>query len=167
MIALLTGILCAIAFRLRGSALFDKWTHTGTMGGRGLWAIVAGGCFAAIHGQWIGILAVPAFFLGSIPGWPDSIDLGRNEGEFWRDFWGQTWRGAVFLAPAAPIAWLVGAAWWPYLIAGALCGAIYWACWEVDFHPISVDDDPATIAPGPPLGELVFGFWLGLIIGVA
>ena len=165
--ALLLAIIGGVAFRIRGSALWDKWTHTGTMGGRGFWALSMGLPVAAMSHSWLALLLVPALFIGSIPGWPDSIDLGQNEGDFWTDLFGQTWRGALFLLPAAPVLWLMDSpVWYLSIFAGAMCGPIYWAAWEVDFKPLYIDDDP-VISNGPPLGEMLFGAWVGLILGIS
>lgn len=150
------ALLCGAAMRLRGSDLWNKWTGTGTTGGRALWSVVVGACIWATYPSYLTLLTIPLLFAGAVPGWPGSIDLGRNEGTWGKDFALMTVRGLLFTFPAgAYMAWLVDPSYLVFAFSGALAGVLYEAAWRI---PVKYEH----LRQGPPLGEFLFGVAVGL-----
>lgn len=134
--ALLNGLgVGAALFRLRGSSSWQEWTGRGLTSIRLLWAgYLALAAYALddgtdadwMHGALV-VALVLALWLGSIFGWWRSLDMGSHEGTAARDVVMHSLRGLVWTGPAALLVWLAGlAAPWPLILAGALCGPIYW-----------------------------------------
>lgn len=161
MLALLSAIACAAAFRLRGDAIWNEWTGSGTTGGRALWAGVVALCLFAAGAGWWAVAAAPILFACAVPGWPGSIDLGRNEGSWLRDFGMMLLRGSLFTMPAgALLVWQVGPEFIPFMLAGWFAAPAYEVGWRV---PVRWE----YLRQGPPLGEFLFGAVIGAAIGAA
>lgn len=160
MLSLFCATACAAAFRLRGDAIWNEWTGTGTTGGRFLWAGVVSLCLFAAGAGWWSLAALPVVFACAVPGWPASIDLGRNEGTWQKDFALMTVRGALFTVPAgALLVWQVGPQFIPFALSGVFAGAAYELGWRL---PIKWE----YLRQGPPFGEFCFGFVVGFFIGI-
>lgn len=126
-------LVLAIGFRIRGDAKFMVWTGRGATTARIVaWATPIG--LTAWHlygGLWyVGLFMGVAAWLGAIAPWWDSIDMGRMEGRWIKDFALQTVRGVIWTAPMAAVALLSAGSPWPLLIAGALCGVVYEIGWR-------------------------------------
>lgn len=157
----LKAIACGSAFRLRGSALWDQWTGTGTTGGRLIWAGTVTLCLFVAGAKLWALAALPIMFLCAVPGWPASIDLGRNEGTWLRDFLIMTARGSLFTLPSgALLVWMVGPQFLPFAASGVLAGVCYEIGWRI---PVRFEH----LRQGPPLGEFIFGALIGGSIGFA
>jgi hypothetical protein len=150
--------LGAVSFRLRGGAI----PLGGTQIARVVYAaLLTAGAFIA-HPAWFMPLLFPALWLGSIPAWWGSIDLGRNEtlrvwgiAPYWTDFARMAVRGFVFVALVFPIAYFFGS-WWPLLLS-----TLAPVCYEVGWRTPS---DIRFLKRGPEVGEAIFGALLGLTI---
>lgn len=145
----------AVAFRLRGSALVGDLAPA-LMPGRHLWAVAMTGLAIWLAG-WSPdlLLLAPAFFLGAVPGWKSTIDLGRVEGSKVRDALVMVVRGLVWTLPAGAVLWFFGPGTsWTFGLAGLLCPLLYEIGWRV---PLRIPH----LRQGPELGELLFGGWLG------
>lgn len=158
---LLSSFLCAVAFRLRGSELWDVWTHTGTIGGRVLWAVCVSFCLFVTGCSIWSLAVVPILFLSAVPGWPQSIDLGSNEGTWMRDFWMMAARGLLFTLPAGLLLSIFHSPW--FLIfgfSGFLAGVMYTLGSKIPFKIKHLEQ-------GPALGEALFGGLVGLSIATS
>lgn len=171
MVALAIILACAAAFRLRGSELWNDLTHTGTTGGRLLWAATLGVsmqvAFDHVFYAWTLPLFVALAFVAAIPGWPDSIDLGRNEGSFLEDFAYHSLRGCLFTTPVAlPLCWVSLPAAAVVSASGLAAGCIYELAWRTKMKSIYLRE-VEMLGTGVPLGEALFGAWIGAAVLVA
>jgi hypothetical protein len=110
---------------------------------------------------WEMLIVALALWSGARLGWPSSLDLGRNEGEWFDDLMAHTGRGVLWVLPAA-IAVLVldlGPAVF-LMFAGSACGAAYEAAWRI---PSAVPG----LRQGPELGEVLFGSAIGAALAVS
>jgi len=164
---LILGVVTsALLNRVRGG-----WTGNlpfGATVARFVWAF---GCAAVINAQaaHVGIwgwwmLAIPVLlWLGTVMGWQGSLDLGRNEDSWFRDFAVMTARGLLWTAPtAAAVFWFWGI--WaalPLIVAGLLCAALYELAW---YAPKSWS---LPFARGPEMGEVLFGAAVGFGLTLA
>ena len=107
-----------------------------------------------------------ALWLGTIMGWQGSLDLGRNEHTYWRDFAVMTARGLLWTMPSAlflswvfwsSVAWWVS---WPLFVTGAACALLY----ELAWHMPKTWRSP--FAAGPEMGEWFFGAAMGLALAL-
>lgn len=132
--SLVGALVGGVGFWLRGSATFARATGRGATTARIVaWAMPLAAfawLLTPLAWWWCAALAV-ALWLGALPGWWGSLDLGRVEGAWPRDLALHTLRGVVWMAPAAAVLGLAGAAWWPPLLAGLSCGAAYEVGWRV------------------------------------
>ena len=161
MIFFLSSLLCAAAFRLRGSELWDTWTHTGTIGGRVLWAVCVSFCLFVTGCSILALAAVPILFLSAVPGWPQSIDLGSNEGTWKRDFLMMTMRGFLFTFPAGLLISIFHSSWFlVFGFSGFLAGVVYTIGSKI---PIKLKH----LEQGPALSEALFGGLVGLSIALS
>lgn len=162
--ALAGALIGAAGFWLRGAALFARATGRGATTARVVaWAVpLALLCWAAtpLPGCWALALAV-ALWLGSLPGWWGSIDLGRNDGWWARDAALHTARGVLWGAPAAVVLWLAGGAWWWPVLAGLACAPAYEIGWRL--RPVGDARRPAATE----IGEILFGAAMGAAVLVA
>jgi hypothetical protein len=141
-------------FWLRGSALFEKWTGRGATTARiTCWALPLG-----LFGWALGLppieasaLAVAAW-IGCLAPWWDSLDLGRQEGTWLRDFAWHTLRGALWVAPIWLVVLLSFGSWWPLAVVALLCGIVY----ELGYR--------LWPAKGTEVGEALFGALIGLAL---
>ena len=181
LLVLLFSAASGVVFRLRGSSSFAEWVGRGPGTIRLIWGFALA-LFAWIVDRgagpewWLlpvapGWLAWPllglALYLGCSFAWWGSLDMGRREHTFARDFAMHSLRGATWTLPAAVVVFLSGAGpWWPLALAGASSGTIYALAWW--FCPPS---PPAqAIGTGPvEMGEYGFGTAIGfaLLAGVA
>lgn len=132
MMHLLLGVIAGgLLFRMRGAAIFERLTGRGKTTADAVYA--AGLALVAAP---VGVLAAAlavALWIGGRPGWWRSLTLGRNpeDGPAWRQWALHTARGVVWTAPAAVLAWWLGASPVPLLVAGLLCGVAYEAGWRL------------------------------------
>jgi hypothetical protein len=156
MIEALAPAVLAAGFRVRGWAGFQRLTGRGATTARIVaWAIPCGLVAWGLHGHWYaGAAMAVAAWAGSLLGWWRSLDLGRHEGEWARDFALHTARGLLWTAPMALAAWLSGGLPWPLLAAGLLCGLAYEAGWR--------------LAPrrATEIGEVAFGAIVGAALAL-
>lgn len=157
LISILVG---AVAFRLRGSDLVHVTPIP--MEGRVIWSVAM-----AALAFWLAgwdermLILAPAFFLGAVPGWKSTIDLGRVEGSRFRDALVMVVRGLVWTLPAGAVLWFFGPpASWTFGLAGLLCPLLYEIGWRV---PLRIPH----LRQGPELGELLFGAWLGATLALS
>jgi hypothetical protein len=165
----IVALLGAALFRLRGSAAFARWTGRGKTTADAAFAIVLA-VFAWASSEAVGdarvdwwetAIVAAALWFGGRLGWWDSLDLGRVEGTFWRDFLAHSARGALWTAPAAIAVLVLGLG--PavlLLLAGASAGVAYEIGWRI----------PSTVPglrQGTEIGEALFGGAIGLALGGA
>lgn len=148
------ALIGAIGFRLRGSALFEQWTGRGATTARIVcWAIPMA-LLADVPLEWLPLLAL-AFFLGAIPGWYGSLDLGRDDGQVLKDWAIMTVRGVVWTAPPAAVMTFIDVPIsFELLFVGLLCPVAYTIGWNT---PSNINH----IRQGPELGEVIFGAFIG------
>lgn len=123
-------LLGLITFRLRGSALWDLWTRTGTTGGRVQYAIVMALAAILLTRDWRLVDLAFAVFLGCIPPWfaDGLVPLSP------RRFAANAARGLLWLAPAAAALWWHEYPGWVWLLAaGPFSAPLYWLAWHVPF----------------------------------
>lgn len=158
---LLGALIGALGFRLRGSALFEQWTGRGATTARIVcWAIP----IAILSLVNVPILYAPliglAIFLGAIPGWYGSLDLGRDDGHATKDYVIMTVRGLAWTAPAAYVMSMFSIeSAVALVIAGLMCPLAYTAGWYI---PSRVNH----ARQGPEVGELIFGSLVGMAVMV-
>jgi hypothetical protein len=150
-------VILGAGFRLRGAALFERITGRGATTARIVCFATPAGLLAWATGfPWPYALAMGvAAWLGCLPPWWGSLDLGRHAGGYARDFALHTLRGVVWVAPMAAVAFLAGAAWWPLILAGLMCGAVYEAGYRVSERH------------GTEIGEAAFGALIGAGLALA
>jgi hypothetical protein len=140
----------AILFRVRGGLI----PGIGTSVSRLIWSAGMAGFAVAAHGDWWLASLAPVFFLGCIFGFPACIDLGRNEGEFRKDFALLTLRGLWFTLPCAPLLWWFGHGWW-FGFVGLAMAVLYEAGWRLpDFKYLRQTEK----------GEALFGALCGVAL---
>lgn len=156
MIEAIAPFLLAAGFRVRGWSGFQRITGRGAWLARIVaWALPCGLLAWALHGGWYAGAAVAiGAWLGSLLGWWGSLDLGRREGTWLRDFGLHTARGLLWTAPIALAAWASGGSLWWLLGAGLLCGAAYEAGWRLS--PTKATE----------IGEVAFGFIIGAALAL-
>lgn len=156
---LIAGALVGGAgFWLRGAAVLQRITGRGATTARIVaWAApLALLCWAVTLLPWWWCVAIGvALWLGCLPGWWGSLDMGRNGGSWARDFALHTLRGVVWVAPVAAVLAAAGAAWWWPLLAGMTCGVAYEIGWRL--RPLGDARRPAATE----IGELIFGAAVG------
>lgn len=161
---LLGALVGAAGFWLRGAAVFALWTGRGATTARIVaWAIpLALLCWVVtpLAWWWCAALGV-ALWVGCLPGWWGSLDLGRDAGAWWRDFALHSLRGVLWSAPAAGVLAMASGAWWWPMLAGAACGAAYEAGWR-----LRPPGDPRT-PNATEIGEVLFGGLLGAAVVAA
>lgn len=159
-------LVLAAGFRLRGAAAFMRWTGRGATTARIFaWALPVGLCAWALGAWWPYAIALGvASWVGCLAPWYGSLDLGRHEGTWLRDFAMHSFRGVLWTLPMAAVLFAaqftvwpeVGAGgWWWLLIAGALCGLLYEAGYRVNE------------ARGTEIGEVLFGAAIGVALVLA
>lgn len=132
---LVGAIVGAAGFRLRGSKQWALWTGGGIGTARLFaWALpVALTAWLMLPLEWWeALLLWVALWAGALTAWWGSLDLGRMEGTWARDFGLHTLRGLVWVIPPA-VALLLAhePIWWAPLIAGACCGLVYEIGWQL------------------------------------
>ena len=155
---LIAVVLGAMLFRMRGAAGFQRVTGRGKTTADAAWAVV----MAAITGPglWQMLALAGALWLGGRPGWWRSLTLGRStsDGSTAAQWMRHTARGVLWVAPAAALAWWLGASPWPLLVAGLLCAPAYEAGWRADGW---------QHLGGTEWGELLFGATIGAALVIA
>lgn len=123
----------AALFRLRGSEEWARWTGRGATSIRLIWAAYLSLCawWVGDLDWWIALALFPAFWLGAILPWWKSLDMGRRDGTFWRDFTLHTARGVLWTAPASAVLFgsPTSSIW--LLCAGLACGVVYAVSWAL------------------------------------
>ena len=156
---LLGIIVGAIGFRLRGDAIFQEITGRGATTARIVcWAVPMGLLSLSTVPWWASFLVALGFFLGALPGWYGSLDLGHNEGDPVKDRIIMTVRGLVWTLPAALVVWQfdIGNA-IALMIAGLACPLFY----ELGYRTPS---KIPYLRQGPEVGEVFFGAAIGLAL---
>jgi hypothetical protein len=149
----------AALFRLRGSESFERVTGRGKTTADAVYAVGLALLFALTM-PWWGVLALAlALWLGGRPGWWKSLSLGRNpsDGSVSAQFARHTLRGVVWTAPAAVIAFALGASPIPLVLVGAACALVY----EVGYR-LSDRGGVFGRLGGTEWGELFFGAMIGV-----
>lgn len=159
MSVLLMALAGAFGFRIRGDEIVGKLLGgPSTNVGRLIWALSISGMAAILYGP-MALFLIPAFFVGAIPGWFDSIDMGRNENSFERDFYVMMFRGVLFTMPAGIVLHFLGFNPMLFAWSGVLCPLIYSICWLI---PIK----NRWVGQGTPLAETVFGAYVGSMLAL-
>lgn len=154
---LLLGALC---FRIRGSALWDLYTRTGTTGGRMQYAILMAIACMLLQRDWLLALMVPALFLGCVPPWFADGMVPLTV----RRFAANAARGVLWLLPAAGLLWWLDyPGWVDIAVAGAASAPLYWFAWHLPC-PLVLHRGHVVIGPGTELGEALYGAWIGLCL---
>jgi hypothetical protein len=171
--AIVSIVLMAFGRRLRGG-LWNSYTHLGTQTSRLLWW----GCFSAIvtligfalsgRPLWWAAAAIPLAWSTSTLPMFGSIDLGHNEGSYWRDLLFLCAQGILEAAPLAGAGFLLHLPGWPILLlGGALQGPTYALAW---IEPLPFDGfggKPPGQRQPPEAGELLHGATFGLALFLA
>jgi len=156
---LLGAVVGAIGFRLRGDAIFQEITGRGATTARIVcWAIPMGLLSLSTVPWWASVLVALGFFLGAMPGWHGSLDLGRREGDPVKDRLIMAVRGLVWVMPAAfvvfPFSEFNTAA---LCFVGMACPLFY----ELGYRTPS---KIPYLRQGPEVGEVLFGAAIGLAL---
>lgn len=167
-VAIFVVALLAAGFRIRGDAAFARWTGRGATTARIVaWAIPVAASGWLLGLEWpVAVALGVAAWVGCLAPWWGSLDLGRHEGTWFRDFCLHSARGVLWTLPMAGVVFLaqfsvwptVGAGlWWPLLAAGALCGPAY----ELGYR--------IREKRGTEIGEALFGALIGgaLVLAVS
>lgn len=162
-LSLVTAGALGIGFRMRGGLWGENIGWGATTARICAWAIpVALATWAWYQFAWpylliTGLLA----FAGSTISWFGSIDMGRMQGTWTRDFLIMTAVGFARMIGVAALLAYTG--FWSgaiaVAVAGAMCGVMYELGWRT----------PSTLAgfgQGPEVGELYFGACVGLAISL-
>ncbi|MFN3612855.1 hypothetical protein, partial [Tepidimonas sp.] len=121
-LAVVYALICGLCFRLRGSALWDIWTGSGTTGGRIQYAATAALLLAALKVDMHLLALGPALWLGCVLPWWNHGLVPRDA----ESFAANASRGVFWLLPCAPVLWWAGYdGWGVLLVAGAFSGPIY------------------------------------------
>ncbi len=155
LLTVLSALIGGFLFRVRGGALPTGSTTIARL----IWSVgmaalavalsYAGGVWAM---NWWLLTLVPAFFLGCLCPWWNSIDMGRNEGTFWKDFLVMMGRGVLWVLFAAAGLGLLGYS-AMYVFAGLLCPVCYTIGWRLP--------NTKWIKQGTEYGEILFGMVCG------
>lgn len=159
-VALCFLLLGALCFRVRGSAIWDLYTRTGTTGGRLQYAVLMGLAAVLLTRDWHLICLPLGLFLGCVPAWfaDGMVPLSP------RRFVANAARGVLWLLPAAGILWWHGYPGWVDLtVAGAASAPLYWLAWRLPC-PLVLHRGHVVIGPGTELGEALYGAWIGLCL---
>ncbi len=157
-----SSVLCGLAYRLRGSVLWSRWTGRGV--GTARLFVWGGACgiVTALHAVlvpmpwWLPFAVWLGAFAGStLPQWK-SIDIGRMEGNAFVDTVVQSARGALSLGLVSLAFWFAGFNPWITVVAGAVAGPVYAAMWAV--RPTT--GNPELNEPAE-FGELLSGAIVG------
>lgn len=146
------ALLLSAAFRFRGG-----WLHfikRGTTTGRLLFALACGLLFLPNY-PLASAFAMGIFLACLFPLW-NSIDLGRIEGNAWKDRLMLSVRGLLYSAIPAFLAFPFGFPLW-----FALVGLLMWPLYELGWK---IPSRIKGFERGPELGEAFFGFTLGIAI---
>lgn len=160
MATFLLALLGGLGFRIRGDSIVSELLGgSATQVGRAIWALSLSIPAAIFYGP-LYLLLAPALFVGAMPGWYGSVDLGNNENSFERDLYVMAMRGIFFTLPAGIVLYFLGHnnsmifAW-----SGILCPLLYSIGWLV---PIK----NRWIGKGTPLSEALFGTYVGTMLGL-
>jgi hypothetical protein len=162
-----TSVVCGIGFRIRGglwNTVIVQYIPWGSTTAR----LVAWATPTAVLGTlWYGLtwyympILILAVWLGCLLPWFGSLDMGRNQHSWGRDFAVISLRGVAWTLPASVVFLFVGAL-LPacgLLLCGAAMGIWYEAGWRT----------PSMIPQfqqGSELGELYFGLMFGLTLAL-
>lgn len=155
--------LGAALFRLRGSELFARIVGRGKTTADAVYAFGLALPFTSSL-PWFGVPTLAAaLWIGGRLGWWKSLSLGRNpaDGTVRAQFTRHTLRGVLWTAPAAMVAFFVGASFVPLLIAGALCAVAYEAGYR-----LSDMGGVFSRLGGTEWGELFFGALIGVALAL-
>jgi len=156
---LILAAIGAALFRLRGSEVFECITGRGKTTADAVYAVGLALLFTSSM-PWWGVPALAlALWLGGRPGWWKSLSLGRNpaDGPVRAQFIRHALRGIVWTAPAAAVAFALGASPVPLILAGATCALVY----EVGYR-LSERGGVFDRFGGTEWGELFFGAMIGV-----
>lgn len=180
--AILTIFSLGLAFRIRGG-LFGKNIGWGTTTARLLsWALpvtlfvaywyppilfTAFESFFAAYKlseyYYLGFVYL-SIFLGAVAPWFKSLDFGRKDGTWLKDFLLHSGRGVIWVAGLAAV-FIVYGIYIPaiiLLVSGLLCGVAYEIGWNLP-TPFQVNRE-GGFNTGPEIGEFLFGALIGLAL---
>jgi hypothetical protein len=170
MIYVISAIVCAVAFRLRGDAIVARVMGmvSATWAGRLLWSLIGTiVLFKSAHHPAM-LAAVPLLFIGCVPGWYDGIKFGAGDPDAVLHGFILIVRGVVWLAPAVPLVWWANG---PVhalalALAGPACAIAYGVASLITVQVrigelyLSSHDGKVNV----PLGECLFGASMGAIL---
>lgn len=138
-------------FRIRGGMFPTGSTFAARL------IFAAGMSMVAMVGSldWRTVIVAPGAFAACLLPWFSGIDMGRNEGAWWRDALVMTARGFGWSVPmAAPLYFVGYPQMWVLAVAGGLCAV----CYEIGWRLPTLNKD---VPQGTGWGEVLFGAVLG------
>jgi hypothetical protein len=160
---LLSAILGGLGRRVAGGAI-GQWfdVDVGDLPPRIFFAVtVAAGAalgWAAggvVHEWWHLLALVPLVWVGTTLGNGEAMDMGRDQGGFWRDFVAMTLVGLAGTILPTAAAWWEGYAWVWMLLGGITAAPAYSLGWILMGHRNMAL--PLGIQGGSEAGEVMFG----------
>jgi len=126
------SLLGAATFRLRGDAIVARvlGKASATTEGRLIWAVPLSIFATLIAWDWRLLALAPALFLGCLPRWWNSFDLGRGEGTWTRDAFVLTLRGVWWTLPPGVVLGALDYDWWFIPFGGLAAVPAYEAGWQ-------------------------------------
>lgn len=153
-IVVISAVVGGLLFRIRGGGVPTGSTTVA----RCIWSIVMAVLGMALSLDYKLVALAPAYFLGCLCPWWNSIDMGHNEGSFWRDFVVMAARGVIWVLFAAVVLGFLGYS--PmYVFAGLLCPVCYAIGWKLPNTQI--------LKQGTEYGEVLFGAVCGAALALA
>ena len=130
------ALVGAAAVRLRGDAIWARWTGLGVGSARGMCGVAFGAIAAAAQLAsgwiwWLPLAVAAGTFAGFTLSTLGAEDAGQQEGTGWADAGWNLLRGAALAGGPGVALWLAGDAWLWMAGAGALVPAVYAVGWAV------------------------------------
>lgn len=164
---ILGGIIGAIGFRVRGGLWNDKIKWGATTARLVAWSLpmslITYTAFQFNQPLWYIPIFILTWWVGCLLGWWHSIDMGRLDGNWTKDFILQSIRGLFWTLPTAiavclltqsiPISMII------LLVSGLSCGICYEIGWRLS--------EKKPIMGGTEYGEFIFGLVIGATTPIA
>lgn len=168
LLILLSALLGAVSFRVRGG-LTEGWrVQLPGQVARSTWALTSGLTLLAAGAIWWVALAsaVGLFAAACLPLW-STIDMGRNEGSFARDFAVGAVHGLCLGAAPTAALFMFSPLWFVPLIGGASWAACYALAWLRTDWSVLTRLRLGKYGNPPEAAELLFGAQFGAALFLA